>query len=242
MGRDHNRVLHYGAEGADAERMPAASATSIAETPVAGQSRPSPEELQVIRPLHPRTGRPTSCRGIRPTRVGAQFDPLLSFEAWGRLGVTMAKYSNATAWWLGDWMAFGRMKYGRRYKDAIAETGLDYQTLRNYAVVARRFELSRRRYNLTFQHHAALCSRPDDEQDYWLDRAAAGDWSRGELRRRLRAADRSDPPPAQCFRLTVELGRARSWRDAAKRSNSDVEDWIVKVLDDAANAAVGRDT
>jgi hypothetical protein len=144
-------------------------------------------------------------------------------------------YSNATAWWLGDWIAFGQMKYGRLYKDAIVATGLDYQTLRNYAVIARRFELSRRRDDLTFQHHAEVCALNDDDQDLWLDRAARYKWSRNELRRRLRAlsTESSGPSPA-AVRLLVEPGRAVRWRQAAQRCECGLETWITQVLDDAA--------
>jgi hypothetical protein len=64
--------------------------------------------------------------------------------------------SSTTRRWLGDWLIFGRYKYGTRYRQAIGATGLDYQTLRNYAVVARRFEPSRRRSTLRAQHHAEV--------------------------------------------------------------------------------------
>src|SRR4051794_38528376 len=67
-------------------------------------------------------------RGVRSTRTGASFDPLLPFEAWKELGAKLGTYSNAGCWWLGDWLAFGQIKYGRRYKEAVATTGLDYQT------------------------------------------------------------------------------------------------------------------
>ena len=117
-----------------------------------------------------------------------RFDPLMPLERWKALGAKIGLYSDATYWWLGDWPAFGRTKYGRRYKERIALTGLDCQTLRNYAVVARRFELSRRRDNVSFQHHAEGSGLPDDKQDSWLDLSAENHWSKHELRRRLRAA------------------------------------------------------
>ena len=145
-------------------------------------------------------------------------------------------YANATSWWLGDWLAFGRTKYGRRYKNAISATGLDYQTLRNYAVVARRFELSRRRDNLTFQHHAELCALRDDRQDYWLDRAAAGRWSRNELRRQLRAVKERQPIASEVLHVAVDQRQARRWREAAQRSGCAFGPWIVRVVDDAAIA------
>jgi hypothetical protein len=174
-------------------------------------------------------------RGVVSTRTGARFDPLLPFEAWQEIGVKVGTCANATSWWLGDWLVFGRMKYGRRYKQAIAATGLEYQTLRNYAVVARRFDMSRRRDTLTFQHHAEVCALPDEEQDRWLDRAAAGGWSRNDLRRRLRAAERSDGPPTEVFRFAVETTRADRWRQAAHRADCNYHAWILRVLDEATS-------
>jgi hypothetical protein len=173
------------------------------------------------------------------TRTGARFDPLLPFEDWRDLGAKMATYSNATSWWLGDWLAFGQMKYGRRYKEAIAATGLDYQTLRNYAVVARRFELSRRRDSLSFQHHAEVCALQNDEQEHWLDRAVAERWSRSEVRRQIRAADERQPIAADVLRLVVQQHQTRRWREAAQRSGCAFEAWLVRALDDAATAVFG---
>ena len=190
----------------------------------------------VVRPAaHPARGRR---RGVRSTTTGVRFDPLLPFESWKEFGGRLGLYANATSWWLGDWLAFGQMKYGRRYKEAVAATGLDYQTLRNYAVVARRFEPSRRRPDLTFQHHADLCALPDDEQDRWLDRAAAGGWSRNEMRRHLPAAG-GRPSADEILRLAVAQAQAERWRRAAERSRCAFEAWAVSVLDDAASAVVG---
>ena len=168
-----------------------------------------------------------------------RFDDLLAFEAWQTIGSRIAAYANASSWWLGDWLVFGRMKYGRRYKDAIAATGLDYQTLRNYAVVSRRFDVSRRRDTLSFQHHAELCALSDDEQDRWLERAAAGGWSRRELRRRLRA--QIDPPPgleSGVVRVSVEGPRAALWQRAAEATGCALSMWIEQTLDEAAHDAL----
>src|SRR5690349_19350253 len=78
-----------------------------------------------------------SLPSVRSTVTSAQFDPLLPFGTWRELGIKIARFVNSSPWWLGDWLLFGRYKYGRRYREAIEATGLDYQTLRNYAVVAR---------------------------------------------------------------------------------------------------------
>jgi hypothetical protein len=171
-----------------------------------------------------------------------KFEPLLPFEQWTAIGVRMGRYSNGSSWWLGDWLVFGRMKYGRRYKEAVAATGLDYQTLRNYAVVARRFELSRRRDNLPFQHHAEVCPLSDHEQDQWLDLAAARHWSRNDLRRHLRASVRVSTPPevVSVVRLSVNVSRDSLWRQAAKVRHLGLDAWINRTLDHAAELALDQ--
>src|SRR4051794_9657427 len=73
--------------------------------------------------------------------------------AWRNLGRQIFVISDSSAWWLGDWLIYGQSEYPDRYKHAIAETNLDYQTLRNYAWVARRFVPGRRREKVSFQHH-----------------------------------------------------------------------------------------
>jgi hypothetical protein len=167
-----------------------------------------------------------------------RFDPLMPIEAWKLVGARIGCYAEATTWWLGDWLLFGRMKYGRRYKDGIALTGLDYQTLRNYAVVARRFEPSRRRDNLSFQHHAEVCALADELQDLWLDLAKANGWSKAQLRRHLRAAmaDALPGAPATTVRLVVQAPRDERWRAAAQLSGCALEDWMTRCLDAAASA------
>jgi hypothetical protein len=182
-------------------------------------------------------------RGHRPpvvaSRTSMRFEPLTPIGEWKAVGLRLGLYAEATCWWLGDWLAFGQMKYGRRYKEGVALTGLDYQTLRNYAVVARRFELSRRRDALSFQHHAEVCALLDHEQEQWLDRAAAQGWSRNELRRRIRAAGTRRQAPDEVLRLAVGPRQAERWREAAQRSACAFEAWAMRVLDEAASAVVG---
>jgi hypothetical protein len=167
-----------------------------------------------------------------------RFDDLLPIESWKAIATTIGAYSDASCWWLGDWLAFGQMKYGRRYKEGIALTGLEYQTLRNYAVVARRYELSRRRDNLSFHHHAELCALRDDDQDAWLDLAAQHGWSKAQLRQRLRRTLRPRPTAHDVvLRLPLTRQRAKRWRAAARDEGLALEDWIAEILDEAADRA-----
>jgi hypothetical protein len=95
----------------------------------------------------------------------------------GRPGRCVA---SSSAWCLGDWLNYGQSAYPGRYQDAIEGTSLDYQTLRNYAWVARRFSLSRRRDRISFGQHAEVAALPEPEQDFWLRKAEELCWSRGQ--------------------------------------------------------------
>ncbi|MFH9010758.1 LmbU family transcriptional regulator [Streptomyces sp. NPDC017943] len=120
--------------------------------------------------------------------TGMIFPENLPERSWERIGSNLRELVNSSAWWLADWLIYGETTYGwRRYKEAIERTGLDYQTLRNYAWVARRFEHHRRRDGLSFAHHAEVTRLSPPEQDYWLRKAEQQKWSRNELRRAVRA-------------------------------------------------------
>ncbi len=72
--------------------------------------------------------------------------------------------------------------------EAVKITGYDAKSLRNMRYVASRFELSLRRDNLTWSHHALLAAFEADQQRYWLDRATADKFSVDDLRIELRSA------------------------------------------------------
>lgn len=112
----------------------------------------------------------------------------LAFDRWVRIGIQLAVLADSSAWCLGDWLVYGEVAYSGRYRDAIEMTSLNYQTLRNYAWVARAFELSRRRDLLSFGHHAELAGLPEPEQDYWLRKAEELRWSCKQLRREVRVS------------------------------------------------------
>lgn len=174
--------------------------------------------------------------GAMPLRVGMRFGATLEFQEWVEIGRRVGLHANASLWWLGDWLIFGKENYRRSYKRGVLLTGLEYKTLRNYAVVARCFGVSRRRDKLSFQHHAEVCALPRVEQDLWLDRAEAGGWTRNELRRRLRVERGSESPTTSVtVRLSTEPTRTARWEQAAALSESELQHWIVNVLDEAAN-------
>jgi hypothetical protein len=179
-------------------------------------------------------------RGWRSTRTALHLRPDLPFETWRGLGGRVAAVADSSSWWIGDWLLFGERAYGSRYRDAIDATGLEYQTLRNYAWIASRFAVSRRRDTLTFGHHAEVAALDEDDQETWLRRAAMDGWSRNELRRRLHAARGDAPavsrPPA--IQLAIAPQRLARWEAAAAAQGRPLDQWIAAVVDAAASSVL----
>ena len=166
----------------------------------------------------------------------------MTLDAWVSVGRQIAVILDASTWWLGDWLIYGRETYPDRYRHAIDRTGLSYQTLRNYAWIARAFPVSRRRDGLSMQHHAEVITLAEEAQNAWLDRAEDQGWSVTQLRRRLKG-DRGGSParvagPTFVLKMNIDMERQRRWEQAAERSGADLAYWISKALDQAAVAAL----
>ncbi|MEV7940327.1 LmbU family transcriptional regulator [Kitasatospora sp. NPDC088264] len=179
---------------------------------------------------------------VLTTNVGLQIPEGLPFDDWERAGRQLSGIVNSSSWWLGDWLVYGKDHYIDRYQRGIRAAGLQYQTLRNYAWVSRRFPLPRRRPALTFQHHAELASLPVEEQDTWLDRAERMGWTTKQLRNAIRLArseERDEGRPVESARqFAVPGDRIQWWHKAAERSGIDLERWVLDTLDDAAERAL----
>jgi hypothetical protein len=116
----------------------------------------------------------------------------IDVHKWVRAGQRLGAMTRCSQWWLGDWVRYGTVRWGEKYKEASRITGYDIQSLRNIAYVAGRVEISRRRDNLTWSHHAEVSALDPEEQDRWLDLAEAEKMSVSDLRIELRSARRAD--------------------------------------------------
>jgi len=130
--------------------------------------------------------------GFRLTPIGLVAHGRPTFEAWQRCGVFLRGVEGAVPFWLGDWINYGEITYAGKYDEALETIGLEYQTLRNYAYVARQIEMSRRRDNLTFSIHAEVAPLEREQQEHWLNRAAGEGLKRADLRDALRLERRRE--------------------------------------------------
>lgn len=198
-------------------------------------------------------------------KKGLRLPQKLAFERWLNIGRRLSEVNSSSAWCLGDWLTYGEDAFTGRYRDAIEQTSLDYQTLRNYAWVSRRFGLSRRRDNLSFGHHAEVAALPEPEQEFWLRKAEDHSWSRNRLRREVRTSlrERSDadaeltepgaaadddefsekrasvlPSPIDTYRkleIRVPKSELELYESEAQGVGLSVEEWALSVLSGAAS-------
>ena len=95
----------------------------------------------------------------------------LSEAQWLQAGIVLGRLERTVLWLIGDWWRFGNKTYGSRKAlvDRRDWEGPSYQTCRNAAAVAEKFQLSRRRDNLSFAHHSEVAALRADQAEHWLD-------------------------------------------------------------------------
>jgi hypothetical protein len=189
-------------------------------------------------------------------RKGLQLPGRLPFQQWLSIGRELSDICTASAWCLGDWLVYGEEAYAGRYRQAIEQTSLDYQTLRNYAWVVRRFSLHRRRDTLSFGHHAEVAALPEPEQDFWLRKAEESGWPVKRLRREVRTSlrersiggerqheDAQGRSPREWVVASLEVHIAQPHLElceaAAERAGLSVDSWAAWALEQAARYALG---
>jgi hypothetical protein len=188
------------------------------------------------------------------TRSGMKITRRLSFDDWVHIGKRLSALNTSSAWCLGDWLAYGMEEFAGRYQEAIEQTGLDYQTLRNYVWVAKQFPLSRRQDKLSFGHHAEVAALSDPERSYWLRKAEELKWSVKKLRHEVRASvkERTTTKPTMTtedndysigtlrieIRIRIPSDQIEIYRKAAALLGIDIEEWMIKTLKLAAQDVI----
>lgn len=125
---------------------------------------------------------------IETTPTGLILSKDLTFAEWAAIAGNFGKALQTAAWCIGDWMVYGERKWGKQlllegadfdpkkpdripsqvFDMAIASTGLDRQTLSQYASVCRKIPREERRIHLSFGHHRILAPLPTPQRLEWL--------------------------------------------------------------------------
>lgn len=166
--------------------------------------------------------------GITATRVGLDISHNISFEDWVDFGRKIVNAGSSLNWIIGDWAAFGDIKFGALEKWCDAN-GRDYSYVLNLSWVASNVKLSLRSENLTFSHHREVAALSEPEQKKWLAIADEERLSVVDLRRRIRAvpddqsAMISDGPEARTYGAKLDAVKAflfhqsDDWWDSERR-------------------------
>jgi hypothetical protein len=174
------------------------------------------------------------------TPVGVALREGLGFEEWLAVGRQLLRIADASAWWIGDWLAYGEWRYGHKYRLAVERLQLNYHSIRDYVYVASRVGRGVRRADLSFTHHRQVAKLSPAEQQEWLERAAQAKWSTREL---ADAIERGAAETARRLavstqlRLKVERSRLDVWDAAARTAGLDLARWATTALDEAAGRA-----
>lgn len=106
----------------------------------------------------------------------------LVFDDWRRTGHAISRVGKAVPWWIGDWANFGECRYGETYAQVISELGLDYQTVSNYAWIARTYPVASRHEALSWRHHFDAAGLEEGERKVLLARAMSEGLTTREVR------------------------------------------------------------
>lgn len=116
----------------------------------------------------------------------------LSYETWAELGARIGREAQRFQWLLGDWHNYGEARWDN-YAEAMEATGFAYQTLANYAWVAKAVDVSRRRESLSFTHHAEVAGLDPEAQETMLAEAEIRGLSAAQLRAAVRGLRSGEP-------------------------------------------------
>ena len=95
----------------------------------------------------------------------------LTYDQWSTLMQTLYRMDCAFQFALGDALNYGENRYGERYAQAMEVTGHSYQSLANYAWVAKAVPIDRRVSGLSWTHHRIVARLEPEQQTIMLERA-----------------------------------------------------------------------
>jgi phage N-6-adenine-methyltransferase len=127
-------------------------------------------------------------RSASVTETALDLPEGLTEEQWAELGDGLRRLGQGYQWWIGDWLVAGEKKYRSTFDEAVRITGIEQGTLKIYKYTAEHVEKLRRHNFLSWSHHYEVAALPADQQEDWLERSLAGQWSVAQLRAEIKGA------------------------------------------------------
>lgn len=124
----------------------------------------------------------------------------------------------ASAWALGDWLAYGNGlgDWGDTYGEAHRITGRSFESLSQHARVSRAFPFQTRTVAVCWSIYRAVAALPPEDRARVIEVAAANHWTRDDTDRFI--ATRETVPieqfeEARAALATVNRRKVSKWRD-----------------------------
>lgn len=149
----------------------------------------------------------------------------------------LTNFGRRVHFWIGDLLNYVESRWGETYAQLMDETGLAYQTLANDKWVTSKVDVSRRRENLRFSHHAEVAGLEPPEQEKWLRKAEREELTTSQLRRQIKATRTLSNPGhdhgPEMIEMTIEIALKVpvNGKDAVRQS---IERWALRVAEHGA--------
>lgn len=119
---------------------------------------------------------------IQESKNGLVIPSSTTLDQWLAIGEAFTRAADKLQFMIGDWLAYGAdKKWGDKYTDAAAATGIDPHVLKQYRLISSSIQMSTRVDQLTWSHHRAVAALDAEAQSYWLGLAVEHKLSEREL-------------------------------------------------------------
>lgn len=123
----------------------------------------------------------------KATATSLELPPRLDYAEWRIIGLRLAQLKEFSYWAIGDWLNYGEAKWGEKYTQAAADTGIPEDRLMIFKYVASRVSNLVRKQELKWVFHLEVAKLEPKQQIYWLELASSNGWKLQELRDGLTA-------------------------------------------------------
>lgn len=130
--------------------------------------------------------------------VGLKLPPDLPYETYESIGLMLTEVDDLVRWCCGDWIAYGEDTYKMdMYEQAVALTGMSYNTVQNWASLSRKIPPQRRRGGVRHSVHMEVKALPPADQKRLLTRAYREKIQSSQMRELVKIENGVPPEPIE---------------------------------------------
>lgn len=118
--------------------------------------------------------------------LGLHLPTEMTSSEYEALGAFLGKALKDLQFAIGDYLLEGERRFGQEAYQLQESLGISAESKAQYVRVSQAIERPRRRQELSWSHHRAVCALGEESQDEWLERAVENQWSKAELEAHLR--------------------------------------------------------